>query len=413
MKHRVVITGMGAVTAAGIGIEKLWNSVVNGISGVDYVESFDTTGFEVKIGAEAKQFDPSQFMEKKELRRTDRFIQLAVAAAKLALADANYKINQLNAGQIGVIIGSGIGGIKTFEEQTKIFLKKGPNRVSPFFIPMMIPDMGSGYVSIVTGAKGPNHTVVSACASGAHSIGDAFRLIQDGYAKAMITGGSEAAITAVSYAGFSSAGALSTNNEDPKGASRPFDLHRDGFVMGEGAGIIILEELEQALKRNARIYAEIVGFGASGDAYHITAPDPEGIGATAAMRLAIADAGIRPEQVSYINAHGTGTGPNDRIETKAIKQVFGENAFKLAVSSTKSVTGHLLGAAGGVEAIISALALKEGLIPPTINYHTPDPECDLDYVPNQARKANLEYALSNSLGFGGHNACIALKRYSE
>lgn len=413
MKHRVVITGMGAVTAAGIGIEKLWNSVVNGISGVDYVESFDTTGFEVKIGAEAKQFDPSQFMEKKELRRTDRFIQLAVAAAKLALADANYKINQLNAGQIGVIIGSGIGGIKTFEEQTKIFLKKGPNRVSPFFIPMMIPDMGSGYVSIVTGAKGPNHTVVSACASGAHSIGDAFRLIQDGYTKAMITGGSEAAITAVSYAGFSSAGALSTNNEDPKGASRPFDLHRDGFVMGEGAGIIILEELEQALKRNARIYAEIVGFGASGDAYHITAPDPEGIGATAAMRLAIADAGIRPEQVSYINAHGTGTGPNDRIETKAIKQVFGENAFKLAVSSTKSVTGHLLGAAGGVEAIISALALKEGLIPPTINYHTPDPECDLDYVPNQARKANLEYALSNSLGFGGHNACIALKRYSE
>lgn len=413
MKHRVVITGMGAVTAAGIGIEKLWNSVVNGISGVDYVESFDTTGFEVKIGAEAKQFDPSQFMEKKELRRTDRFIQLAVAAAKLALADANYKINQLNAGQIGVIIGSGIGGIKTFEEQTKIFLKKGPNRVSPFFIPMMIPNMGSGYVSIVTGAKGPNHTVVSACASGAHSIGDAFRLIQDGYAKAMITGGSEAAITAVSYAGFSSAGALSTNNEDPKGASRPFDLHRDGFVMGEGAGIIILEELEQALKRNARIYAEIVGFGASGDAYHITAPDPEGIGATAAMRLAIADAGIRPEQVSYINAHGTGTGPNDRIETKAIKQVFGENAFKLAVSSTKSVTGHLLGAAGGVEAIISALALKEGLIPPTINYHTPDPECDLDYVPNQARKANLEYALSNSLGFGGHNACIALKRYSE
>lgn len=413
MKYRVVITGMGAITAAGIGIEQLWSAVVNGISGIDYVESFDTTNFEVKIGAEVKNFEPGQFLDRKEVRRTDRFVQFAVAAAQMALNDAGLKIDESNADRIGVIIGSGIGGIKTLEEQTRIMLEKGPSRVSPFLIPMMIPDMASGYVSIVTGAKGPNYTTVSACASGAHSIGDAFRLIQNGYATAMITGGSEAAITAVSYAGFTSAGALSTNNENPKGASRPFDMNRDGFVMGEGAGIIILEELEHALQRGARIYAEMTGFGATGDAYHITAPEPDGKGAARAMLLAIRDSGIEPQQVSYINAHGTSTGPNDRIETKAIRHVFGEHADKLAVSSTKSVTGHLLGAAGGVETIISVLALKEGIIPPTINYQTPDPECDLDYVPNQFRKANLEYALSNSLGFGGHNACIALKRYCE
>lgn len=404
---------MGAITAAGIGIEQLWSAVVNGISGIDYVESFDTTNFEVKIGAEVKNFEPGQFLDRKEVRRTDRFVQFAVAAAQMALNDAGLKIDESNADRIGVIIGSGIGGIKTLEEQTRIMLEKGPSRVSPFLIPMMIPDMASGYVSIVTGAKGPNYTTVSACASGAHSIGDAFRLIQNGYATAMITGGSEAAITAVSYAGFTSAGALSTNNENPKGASRPFDMNRDGFVMGEGAGIIILEELEHALQRGARIYAEMTGFGATGDAYHITAPEPDGKGAARAMLLAIRDSGIEPQQVSYINAHGTSTGPNDRIETKAIRHVFGEHADKLAVSSTKSVTGHLLGAAGGVETIISVLALKEGIIPPTINYQTPDPECDLDYVPNQFRKANLEYALSNSLGFGGHNACIALKRYCE
>jgi 3-oxoacyl-[acyl-carrier-protein] synthase II len=301
--------------------------------------------------------------------------------------------------------------MKTFEEQARTCYEKGPKRVSPFFIPMMIPDMASGFVSIITGAKGPNHTVVTACASGAHSIGDSFRIIQNGEAVAMITGGAEAAITQLAYAGFTSAGALSTNNDDPKGSSRPFDLNRDGFVMGEGSGILILEELEHAKQRGAKIYAEVVGFGGSGDAYHMTSPDPEGDGAARAMRRAIADAGITPEQISYINAHGTSTAANDKLETKAIKRVFGERAYRIPVSSTKSMTGHLLGAAGGVEAIISVLALRDGIIPPTMNYQTPDPECDLDYVPNQARRRELEYALSNSLGFGGHNACLAFRSY--
>lgn len=413
MKHRVVITGLGVVTATGIGKKSLWQSIINGVSGVDLVESFDTAEFDVKIGAEVRQFDPRQFLDKKEVRRTDRFVQFAVAAARMALDDAGLAINSLNANRIGVIIGSGIGGIRTFEEQARICREKGPGRVSPFFIPMMIPDMGSGYVSIVTGAKGPNHTIVTACASGAHSIGNSFRIIQNGDAQAMITGGSEAAITPLAYAGFIASGALSTRNANPKGASRPFDLNRDGFVMGEGAGIIILEELEHAINRGTRIYAELVGFGETGDAYHLTAPDPTAYGAAGAMRLAIQDGGIHPEAVSYINAHGTSTPHNDRVETKAIKDLFGEYAGKLAISSTKSITGHLLGAAGGVEAIISALAIVEGIIPPTINYETPDPDCDLDYVPNLARRADLEYVLSNSLGFGGHNACLAFKKYSE
>lgn len=413
MKKRVVITGLGVVTAVGIGVDEFWKNIINGVSGIDRVTLFDTSNFEVKIGAEVKNFDPNQYMERKEVKRTDRFVHFAVAAAKMALADSGLEINEANAENIGVVIGSGIGGIRTFEEQAHICSEKGPKRVSPFFIPMMIPDMGSGFVSINTGAKGPNHTVVTACASGAHSIGDSFRIIQNGEAVAMITGGSEAAIAQVSYAGFTSAGALSTNNDNPKGSSRPFDLNRDGFVMGEGSGILILEELEHAKRRGARIYAEVIGFGESGDAYHMTSPDPEGDGAARAMGRAIADAGITRDQISYINAHGTSTAANDKLETKAIKRVFGEVAGRIPVSSTKSMTGHLLGAAGGVEAIICALALKNGIIPPTINYETPDPECDLDYVPNQARKVDLECVLSNSLGFGGHNACLAFKKYHE
>ncbi len=413
MRNRVVITGMGVVAAGGIGIERFWRSISDGTSGVSYVTAFDTTDYDVKIGAEVKDFDPAQFLEKKEIKRTDRAVQFAVAAAKLALEDAGLQIDANNAGEVGVIIGSGIGGIKTFEEQTRVYLEKGPGRVSPFFIPMIIPDMASGYVSIATGAKGPNHTVVSACSSAAHSIGNSFRIIQNGNAKAMITGGTEAAITGLTYAGFSAAGALSTYQGDPTEASRPFDRNRDGFVLGEGSGVIILEELEYALNRGARIYAELVGYGETGDAYHMTAPDPEGNGAAQAMVLALADAGITPEQVSYINAHGTSTPPNDRIETKAIKRVFGEYAYQLAVSSTKSMTGHLLGAAGGAEAIISTLAIRDDLIPPTINYQTPDPECDLDYVPNRARKAALEYVLSNSFGFGGHNVCLAFQKWHD
>jgi 3-oxoacyl-[acyl-carrier-protein] synthase II len=411
MKHRVVITGLGTVSPVGTGIPKFWESLVNGISGVDYVTAFDTINFEVKIGAEVKDFDPREYLERKEIKRMDRVSHFAVAAAKMALEDAKLTIDASNANQIGVIIGSGIGGMKTFEDQARVFVEKGPGRVSPFFIPMMIPDMSSGCVSIVTGAKGPNHTVVSACASGSHSIGDSFRIIQNGDAKAMIAGGTEAAITGLAYAGFTSAGALSTHNANPKGASRPFDLNRDGFIMAEGAGVLILEELESALLRGAPIYAELVGFGESGDAYHMTAPDPEGDGATRAMTCAMNDVGIKPEQINYINAHGTSTPPNDRIETLAIHKVFADFAKNIAISSTKSMTGHLLGAAGGVEAIVSVLAINHSLIPPTINYQTPDPKCDLDYVPNVARKASLEYVMSNSLGFGGHNACLVFRKY--
>ncbi|MGE5580965.1 MAG: beta-ketoacyl-ACP synthase II [Bacillota bacterium] len=412
MKHRVVITGLGVVSPLGTGVSKFWDSLIAGKSGVDYVTAFDTSNFEVKIGAEVKDFDPGDYLDRKEIKRMDRVSHFAVAAAKMALADAKLAIDSSNANDIGVIIGSGIGGIKTFEAQTRTFIEKGPDRVSPFFIPMMIPDMNSGFVSIVTGAKGPNHTVVTACASASHSIGDSMRIIQNGDAKMMITGGTEAAITGLSYAGFTSAGALSTNNNDPQGASRPFDLNRDGFIMGEGAGVLILEELGHALSRGAEIYAELIGFGETGDAYHITAPDPDGDGAARAMSKAMADAGIQPEEVNYINAHGTSTLPNDRIETAAIKRVFGGHAKSVAVSSTKSMTGHLLGAAGGIEAIISVLTIKNGIIPPTINYKTPDPECDLDYVPNTARKASVNCVLSNSLGFGGHNACLAFRKYN-
>jgi 3-oxoacyl-[acyl-carrier-protein] synthase II len=343
----------------------------------------------------------------------DRFVQFAVVASLKALQDSGIAINEENASRIGVVLGSGIGGMLTMEEQFRTNFEKGPQRVSPFFIPMIIANMGAGQVSIYTGARGPNFSTVTACASSAHAIGEAFRTIQYGDADVMIAGGSEATITPISYAGFTSAGTLSKRNDEPERASRPFDAGREGFVMGEGAGIVVLEELEHARARGARIYAELVGYGLSCDAHHITAPHPEGLGGYEAMRNTLRDAGLKPEEIDYINAHGTSTIPNDKIETMAIKRLFGDHAYKLAVSSTKSMLGHLLGAAGGVEAIITALTLKNGIIPPTINYETPDPDCDLDYVPNKARRQECRFALSNSFGFGGHNACLALARFDE
>lgn len=413
MKKRVVITGMGVITALGQEIEEFWSAIISGKSGVSLISAFDTTGFDVKIGCEVKDFDPSAFIDKKSVRRMDRFVQFAVVASLKALQDSGVAINEENASRIGVVLGSGIGGMLTMEEQFRTNFEKGPQRVSPFFIPMIIANMGAGQVSIYTGARGPNFSTVTACASSAHAIGEAFRTIQYGDADVMIAGGSEATITPISYAGFTSAGTLSKRNDEPERASRPFDAGREGFVMGEGAGIVVLEELEHARARGARIYAELVGYGLSCDAHHITAPHPEGLGGYEAMRNTLRDAGLKPEEIDYINAHGTSTIPNDKIETMAIKRLFGDHAYKLAVSSTKSMLGHLLGAAGGVEAIITALTLKNGIIPPTINYETPDPDCDLDYVPNKARKQECRYALSNSFGFGGHNACLALARFDE
>ncbi|NLW56688.1 MAG: beta-ketoacyl-ACP synthase II [Firmicutes bacterium] len=411
MKRRVVVTGMGIISSLGLDVQTFWSNIIQGKSGVSLVESFDTTEFDTKIAAEVKDFQPTDYLSKKEARRMDRFVQFAVVAALQALKDSNFEITEENAHEIGVLIGSGIGGMNTLEEQARNLFEKGPRRVSPFFIPMMIPDMASGQVSIYTGAQGPNLTAVTACASSAHAIGEALRIIQYGDAQMMITGGTEATITGLAMAGFISAGALSKQNAHPEKASRPFDATRDGFVMGEGAGILILEELEHARARGAKIYGEIVGYGLTGDAYHITSPHPEGRGALKAMEMAIKDAGWQLEQVDYINAHGTSTLQNDLLETKAIKQLFKEEARRLAVSSTKSMTGHLLGAAGGVEAIICLLALQHGIIPPTINYEVPDPECDLDYVPNKAREQTINCALSNSFGFGGHNATLAFARY--
>ncbi|MGX1981442.1 3-oxoacyl-[acyl-carrier-protein] synthase II [Thermolongibacillus altinsuensis] len=409
-KRRVVVTGLGAVTPLGNDVETTWKNIVAGQSGIGPLTRLNPDDFPAKVAAEVKDFQVENYIDKKEARKMDRFTQYAVAASLMAVKDANLEITEEIAPRVGVWIGSGIGGMETFEEQMKIFLEKGYRRVSPFFVPMMIPDMASGQVSIILGAKGINTCTVTACATGTNSIGDAFKVIERGDADVMITGGAEAPLTNMSFAGFSAAKALSFN-PDPKTACRPFDKDRDGFVMGEGAGILILEELEHALKRGANIYAEIVGYGATGDAYHITAPAPGGEGGARAMKQALSDAGLKPEDIDYINAHGTSTEYNDKYETMAIKEVFGEHAYKLAVSSTKSMTGHLLGAAGAVEAIFSVLAIKDGVIPPTINYQTPDPECDLDYVPNVARKQNVRTVLSNSLGFGGHNATIIFKKY--
>ena len=411
MKKRVVITGLGVVSPVGNNQEDFWKSLSQGRGGIGRISRFDVSKYSAQIAGEVKDFDPAQYMDRKELRRMDRYTHYAMAAARMAVEDSGLKIEGEFAERVGVIIASGIGGTETWEAQHQKLLESGPDKVSPFFVPMMISDIAAGYVSIAFGAKGPNYATVSACASAGHAIADALRIIETGDSEAMICGGAEAPITPLALAGFCSLRALSTRNDHPEHASRPFDKDRDGFVMGEGAGLVVLEELEHAKARGARIYAELAGSGITGDAHHITAPAPGGEGAARAMRMALKNAGLKPEEVDYINAHGTSTDLNDKYETAAIKTVFGEHARKLAVSSTKSMTGHLLGAAGGVELIATALCMKHGVIHPTINYTTPDPECDLDYVPNQARPAEIRAALSNSFGFGGHNACLAVRKY--
>ena len=410
MKHRVVVTGMGVVTSLGKDLDTFWNHLLEGKSGVSLVDAFDVSDYPTKIAASVKDFNPEDYIDRKEARKMDRFVQFAAAAAKNAIEDSALNIaEQTNPERVGVMIGSGIGGLGTFEDQHSALLQKGPKRVSPFFIPMMIANMASGHVSILHGAKGPNTTTVTACATGTHSIGESYRLIQRGDADVMICGGAEATIRPTGMAGFCSMRAMSTRNDEPEKASRPFDTERDGFVMGEGAGVLILESLEHAQKRGAQIYGEVIGYGLSADAHHMTEPDPNG--PERCMNMAIHDAGIQPDQIDYINAHGTSTPVGDRSETIAIKRALGDHAYKVAISSTKSMTGHLLGAAGGVEGIICGLTLKHGVIAPTINLEHPDPECDLDYVPNEARRADVQVAMSNSFGFGGHNATIILKKY--
>lgn len=411
MSKRVVITGLAAIAPVGTGLENFWQSLLEGKSGIDRITRFDASEFSTQIAGEVKDFDPSLYMDKKEAKRMDRFTQYAIAGSKMALKDAEIDLDTIDKNRVGVVLGSGVGGMETLEDTARVLHEKGPGRVSPFFVPMMIGNMAAGQVAIATGVKGPNITVVTACASATNAIGDAFKLIQRGGADAVITGGTEASIVPLALAGFCSMKALSTRNDDPQKASRPFDAQRDGFVMGEGAGIVILESLEHAQKRGARIYAEVFGYGVTADAHHITAPAPGGVGAAQAMREAINDAGIAKEDVDYINAHGTSTNLNDKYETMAIKDVFGEYAKKLAISSTKSMTGHLLGAAGGIEMVATSLSVFYDMVPPTINYENPDPECDLDYVPNKARKMKVDYALSNSLGFGGHNATVLIGKY--
>jgi 3-oxoacyl-[acyl-carrier-protein] synthase II len=413
VNRRVVVTGIGLVSAVGLTREETWRGIIEGRSGVDYITHFDASNFSVQFAAEVKNFDPLQFVDRKEAKKMDAFIHYALAAAQEAVDDAGLAIEPERAHRVGTSIGSGIGGFSVIEREHQKYLEGGPSRISPFFIPASIVNLAAGQVSIRFGAKGPNSATATACSAGAHAIGDSYKLIQRGDADVMICGGSEAAITPMGVGGFAAMRALSRRNEAPQRASRPFDADRDGFVIGEGAGILILEDREQARARGAKIYAEIVGYGASGDAYHITQPVEDGDGAVRAMAAAVADAGVRPEAVDYINAHGTSTYYNDRVETQAIKRVFGEHAYRLAVSSTKSMTGHLLGAAGGLEAGLSILAITHQIIPPTINYETPDPDCDLDYVPNEARPASIRYALSNSFGFGGTNVALLFKRYEE
>ncbi|MDF0668653.1 MAG: beta-ketoacyl-ACP synthase II [Nitrospira sp.] len=407
--RRVVVTGLGVVTPLGTGVGKTWKAICAGESGIGRITRFDPTGYDAQIAGEVKDFDPAQFIEKKEIKKMDTFIHYAVGAAQLAVDDAGLKIKPEEAAKVGVYIGSGIGGLGSIEHYHDVLRSKGPGRVSPFFIPMTIINLASGQVAIRIGAKGPNSCAVTACATGNHCIGDAYRLIQRGEADVMVAGGAEAAVTPLGVAGFASAKALSFRNDDPTKASRPFDKDRDGFVLGEGAGVVVIEELEHALRRGVRLYGEIIGYGMNSDAYHITAPPEEGEGAVRCMELALNDAGINRDQIGYINAHGTST-MADAIETRAIKKVFGEQAFRIPISSTKSMTGHLLGAAGGVEAVVSLLALFHGILPPTINLDHPDPACDLDYVPNKARPAAIQTALSNSFGFGGVNACLIFKR---
>jgi 3-oxoacyl-[acyl-carrier-protein] synthase II len=411
LKRRVVVTGMGMVSPLGTGVEKTWQALIQGKSAVARITKFDPTGFDTQIAAEVKDFVPENFIDKKELKRMDIFIQYAMGAAAMALEDSQLKITPANADRVGVVVGAGLGGLTTIESFHKVLLEKGPSRISPFFIPMLIVNEAPGQISMRFGAKGPNTSVVTACATGNHNIGDAWRIIQREDADAVIAGGVEATITPLAVSGFNAMKALSTRNQEPEKASRPFDKDRDGFVIGEGCGILILEELNQALKRGAKIHAEIIGYGLTGDAYHITAPAPDGEGAARCMAMALKNAGIAPAEVDYINAHGTSTYYNDIYETMAVKTVFKEHAKKLPISSTKSMIGHLLGGAGGVESIFTILTISRGIIPPTINYQTPDPGCDLDYVPNVARKAEVRIALCNSFGFGGTNAVLVFKKF--
>lgn len=414
MKRRVVVTGVGMITPVGNTASLTWRSIIEGKSGTGPLTQISPEKFNSKVAAEVKNFDPADYFPPKDIKKTDRFAQFAVATGQMTLEDSKLDLSKEDPHRIGVLVGSGIGGLRTIEEQHRIYLEKGPGRISPFLIPMLIVNMAPAQISIRFKLQGPNNCVATACATGSNAIGDAFKIIAREEADVMLAGGTESCITALGFGGFDAMKALSTHNEEPDKASRPFDKTRDGFVMGEGCGVIILEELQHARKRGAKIYCEMAGYGMTSDATHITAPDPKGEGAARCMVNALADAGIKPEAVDYINAHGTSTPLNDKVETIAIKKALGESvAKKVMVSSTKSHMGHLLGAAGGVEAIFCALAIKEGIVPPTINYHTPDPECDLDYVPNEARRAKVRVALSNSLGFGGHNACIILKEFVE
>ncbi|MCX8022386.1 MAG: beta-ketoacyl-ACP synthase II [Syntrophorhabdaceae bacterium] len=413
MKRRVVVTGVGLVTPLGVGIDNVWKRIINGESGIAPITRFDVTQHDTKFAGEVKDFRPEDYISPKEIKRIDLFIQYALAATKIAMDDAGIEMAKEDPERVGVIVGTGLGGLPTLEKYHSILLEKGPGRISPFFIPMLIANEAPGHIAIQYGIKGPNLCIVTACATGAHCIGDAFRVIQYGDADVMVTGGSEANLTPLTVGGFNAMKALSTRNDAPQKASRPFDLDRDGFVVAEGAGILVIEELEHALKRGAKIYAEIVGYGYNGDAYHITAPCPDGDGFIRCMKMALKDGGINPDEMDYINAHGTSTELNDYIETLAIKEVFKEKAYSIPVSSTKSMTGHLLGAAGAIEAIFTVLSIRDNICPPTINYETPDPKCDLDYVPNVAREHDIRIAMSNSFGFGGTNATLIFRRLEK
>jgi 3-oxoacyl-[acyl-carrier-protein] synthase II len=409
--RRVVVTGLGAITPIGNTLAEYWEGLMSGRNGIAPITLFDSSRHDCQIAGEVKGFDPHAYMDRKDSKRMERFAQFGVATSKQALVDAGFVINDLNAEQVGVMIGTGVGGLKVMEDQQEIYMTRGPDRCSPFMVPMMIANMAAGLTAIQTGAKGPNSCPVTACAAGSNAVGDAFRLVQRGYAQAMICGGTEAAVTPLCLAGFAACKAMSTRNHDPAHASRPFDRDRDGFVMGEGAGILILEELEHALSRGAKIYAEIIGYGMTCDAYHITSPVPGGAGAARAMQLAMKDGKLNPDQVSYINAHGTSTPANDSTETTAIKTALADHAYRVAISSTKSMTGHLLGGSGGIEAVATVMAVANDRLPPTINLDNPDPTCDLDYVPHQSRSQPVEVALSNSFGFGGHNVTLAFQKY--
>ena len=412
-KRRVVVTGISMITPLGIGVEKSWEGLLAGKSGIRRITQFDSSQFSTKIAGEVDGFNPEDYIEIKEIKKMDRFIHFAIAVARMALEDSGLKITDDNAERVGVIVGSGIGGLASLERYHTVLMERGPRKLTPFFIPMLIINLASGQISIKVGAKGPNSAVVTACATGSHAIGDAFRIIQRGDADVMIAGGAEAVVTPLGIGGFNAMKALSTRNDEPERASRPFDIDRDGFIMGEGAGIVILESLEGAVARGAKIYTEIVGYGMTADAYHITAPSPGGEGAVRCMKLTLRDAEVNPSDINYINAHGTSTKYGDELETIGIKTVFGEHAYKIPVSSTKSMTGHLLGAAGGVEAVITVLTICNDIVPPTINLDNPDPECDLDYVPHQSREMSVHYALTNSFGFGGTNACLLFKKFKQ